>query len=104
MRILEVEVDGNIVTPVATGFDRLQIKSVIDNGVGSYTIILKKPFKKVNANKAKAMITMLESNRAAYLSASDHDRVTVQVTDLAGVDAEGAFSILIMGTDSRINY
>ena len=44
MRELQIIVDGTAGTPSASGHDRLQISSVVDNGVGDYTVILKRPF------------------------------------------------------------
>ena len=104
MREIQVEVDGTSVTPVASGFDKLQIKQVVDNGAGSYTIILKKPFQDGNANKAKAFVQCLTASRVATVSAVAYDRVTVLCTDLAGAAADSDISILIKGCDHRFNY
>jgi hypothetical protein len=101
MRMLQVEVDGNAATPAASGFDKLQIKEVVDNGVGDYTIILKRPFNAENANKAKAIVGVLEPDRAAHMYASSHDRVSIRCTDLAGVAAESAISVMIIGCDMK---
>lgn len=104
MRMIQVEIDGTAGTPAASGFDKTGISQVIDNGVGDYTIVLKKPFSKDNANKAKAMVTMLTPQRVAAVTAVDHDRVTIEVTDLAGAAADADMSILIIGQDFRFSH
>ena len=104
MRMLQCEIDGNVATPVASGFDGKQIKEIVDNGPGDYTIILKRPFSPSNANKAKAFVQVLEPDRIAYISAVDYDRVTVTILDVAGVAADASFSIMILGCNHRFNY
>jgi len=104
MREIQVEIDGTQATPVASGFDKLQISSVVDNGAGDYTIILKRPFNPENANKAKAFVQSLTADRVCSVSAVDYDRVTILVTDLAGAPADADLSILIKGCDAKYQF
>lgn len=101
MRMLQIDVDGNAATPAASGFDKLQISSVVDNGVGDYTIILKRPFNPENANKAKCFPMALEADTSVHMYASAHDRVSVKCSDLAGVAKDAAFSLMIIGCDLK---
>lgn len=103
MRIVAVNVNGTAGTPVASGFDDSQILSVVDNGTGSYTIILKKPFEYDNANNLMAFVQTLTAARACSVSAVDYDRVTVLCTDLAGVAADADISVMMLGCDHRFN-
>lgn len=104
MRMMSVKMDGNIASPVASGFDASQIQEIVKNATGDYTIILKMPFEADNANKAEAMVMPLEADRACHMSASDHDRVTIKVTDLAGVAADSALIVHILGQDFRFSH
>ena len=102
MRELQIIVDGTAGTPSASGHDKLQISQVVDNGVGDYTIILKRPFNAVNKSKAMAFVQSITADRVAAVVAVAHDRVTVNVTDLSGVAADADLMILIKGSDARI--
>jgi len=104
MREVQCEISGTAGTPVASGFDASQIKSVIDNGVGDYTIVLKRPFNNSNSNKAKAFVQCITAARVATVSAVAFDRVSILVTDLAGAAADADFSVLIKGCDHKFNY
>jgi hypothetical protein len=104
MKMLSLEVDGTLGTPAASGFDGKQV-SVIDNGTGDYTIVLKRPGAKANANKCKAMVTPLEADTICHVDAVDHDRVTVKCFASDGITAKDAqISMLIMACDHRFNY
>lgn len=104
MRMMAVRMDGNLAKPVATGFDASQISEIVKNAVGDYTIILKTPFDVDNAVKAECIAMPLEADRAVYMSASDYDRVTVKVTDLANVAADAALVLHILGQDFRFQH
>ena len=104
MRMMAIRMDGNLASPVATGFDASQIQEIVKNATGDYTIILKTPFEADNAVKAECMAMALETDRAVWMSASDHDRVTVKVTDLAGVAADAALVLHILGQDFRFQH
>lgn len=109
MREVNVNVDGSAATPAASGFDKSQIKEVIDNGVGSWTIVLKMPFNKDNANSPQAQVQSLTADVVFHVSAVDYDRVTVQGRSVgtSTVDpaaADGDFAVRILGCDHRFNY
>ena len=104
MREVQCEISGTAGTPIASGFDKNQIKSVVDNGTGDYTIILKRPFNNANPNKAKAFVQCLTAARVATVSAVAFDRVSILVTDLSGTAADADISVLIKGCDHRFNY
>jgi len=104
MRQIQCEISGTAGTPAASGFSKTDIKEVIDNGVGDYTIVLKRPFDIRNANKAKAKIQMITPQRVSAVTATLHDRITVEVTDLAGVAADADFSIWILGQDFKLSH
>lgn len=104
MRELKVSISGTAGTPVAGSLDSKQILSVIDNGTGDYTIVLKRPFRKSNAANCHAQVTAITADRVFAVTAVDYDRVTVEVTDLSGSAADADFFLTISGTDSRITY
>ena len=100
LRVLNLILDGVPATPVVSGFDEFGIKSVIDLGAGSYTLILDRPFERDCMVTGHAMLTVdgtLEVVAVAY------DRVTVQ-TKVSGAPTDTKFSLQIMGSDSRFNY
>ena len=98
LRMRQLQVEITAASSAVSGFDALQIKEVIKNAPGDFTITLKRPFNKDNANVAKAFVMPLVAGATAHLAASDYDRVNVILS--ADVD----FSILIMGCDHRFNY
>ena len=102
MRMLQFEVDTT--STDATGFDDSQIKEVIINGAGDVTVVFKNPFSPQNSDKPKAMLTCLDPDRAAHMYASDYDRVSIQVTDLAAADQDGSVSVMVVGTNHRFSY
>jgi len=104
MRQLHFDINGTAGTPVASGFSKADIASVIDNSTGNYTILLKRPFNLKNVNKAKAMVQSLTPQRSTAITAVAHDRITIEVTDLAGVAADADLSILMIGSDFKLNH
>ncbi len=94
MRMLQVDVEA--ASSAVSGFDKNQIKSIVKNGAGDFTIILKRPFSKKQRNKAKCFVMPLSAGVTYHLAAADHDRVNVILS--ADVD----FSIIIMGSDYRL--
>jgi len=104
MRKLHIVLDGTAATPVVSGFDAGQIKEVIDNGVGSYTIVLKRPFNKENKHKAMAMVTAISQSVVPACTAVDFDRVTIDVEDTSGGAIDAQLMIEIIGCDHRFNY
>jgi len=104
MRELMCDISGTAGTPAASGFDSIQIKEVIDNGAGDYTLVLLRPFNVDNANTARAMVTCLTANTVATVSAVAYDRVSILTTNLSGVATDADFTVLIKGCDHRFNY
>jgi ribonuclease PH len=98
VKMRQLTCDITAATSAISGFDKLQIKEVIKNGAGDFTIILKRPFNKENVNKARAMVAPMSAGVTWHLAASDHDRVNVVLS--SDVD----FTVTIMGCDHRFNY
>lgn len=101
MRELNFLIDGTQATPVATGFDRFQISSVIDLGAGNYTIVFASPFERACQ---LAGIVSLTAGVTAHVTATAYDRVTVQCLDTAGAALDADLSLCVKGTDSRFDY
>lgn len=104
MREIVVKIDGTAGTPAASGFDASQISSVVDNGTGDYTIILKKPFNKDNSNLPICLVQSITSNIVTEFTSSAYDRVTVKSYDDAGLAADADLVLVIKGCDHRFNY
>lgn len=102
MRQVLVKINGSAVTPEASGFCKTSIKQVIDNGVGDYTVILKRPFNRDNAVMPDVMIQSLTADRISTVVATAYDRFTVNFTDEAGVAADADFSAMMIGSDARL--
>jgi len=98
MRELNFIIDGTAGTPVASGFDRFQIKQVIDSTNGLYTIIFNSPFERACQLGGHGVLT---ADRALQVVAVAYDRITVQCTDLAGADTDSDFSLCVKGSDAR---
>lgn len=104
-RWISVSVDGSAVTPEAMGMDKSQIKEVIDNGAGNYTLILKYPFNLENKEAPMSLAGSLDNGIGARVVATAHDRVTVETFDTATKAAtDGAFTVMMHGNDGKINY
>lgn len=103
MRQLILKVLGSSGTPTADGFDKLNVDSIVDNGVGDYTIIFKKPFNKDNAQDPVAFIQPITADVIAHLVSADHDRVTIACFDATdGTTAKDAdVALLVVGCDHR---
>ena len=101
LRMLNVSIDGTVATPIASSFDQHQIASIIDLGAGNYTIIFASPFERDCLPQGHMM---LAADRAMHVTAVAFDRVTVQCSDLAGVAADAAFNLSVMGSDGRFDY
>jgi hypothetical protein len=98
MRILAFQLDGTVATPVAAGFDRFNIDSVVDLGAGSYTIIFKKPFE-------RACELMGWSSKTAGIDecqvvAVAADRITVQAA-AGGLNTDADLFLTVVGSDAR---
>lgn len=101
LRMLNFKVEDTATTPVAASFDRFQIASITDlGGTGAFTVIFSKPFER----DCLPVGTAVFGEGAVAITAVAYDRVTVQVSDLAGTDANLDFSMCICGSDSRFDY
>jgi hypothetical protein len=92
VKMRKLMIDITAATSAVSGFDRLQIKEVIKNAPGDFTIILKRPFKKTRAEKARAMVMPMAAGITSHLAASDHDRVNVVLS--ADVDLLSRLQVL----------
>ena len=102
MRLLTFSVTATATTPVASSFDRFQIKSITDIGPGNYTIIFEKPFER-DCLPVGAMT--LTTAGVVTITAVAYDRVTVQVdSDFIGTAADIDFSMMVAGSDNRFDY
>jgi len=100
LRTLVVKVASTATVPVAESFDRFGIASITDLGVGNFTVIFKAPFER----DCLPVGGLVFGAGAVEVTAVAYDRVTVQVSDLAGAAADLDFSLQIMGSDSRFDY
>jgi hypothetical protein len=72
--------------------------TITDNGVGDYTInFVQAPY----AQTPEVMAMPSTPGTAVAVTAVSTLAVTIEVTDLAGVAAEGDFHILVMGSLAR---
>lgn len=103
LRKLSLIVDGVPATPVVTGFDEYQIDSIVDNGVGDYTIIFKRPFERACQCDGLVIIT---PDAIGIVTAVAYDRITVKTFDATdGTTAKDtAFYLNVLGSDWKINY
>ena len=101
LREINVNISGTAATPEALGLDRLIVKEVIDNGVGSYTIVVLKPFHIDQKDGPMVQVTPLTAQISYHVSAVAHDRVTIECTDLAGAPADADISVRILGSDYK---
>jgi len=100
LREINLQVNGSLATPTATGFDQFGVSSVIDNGVGNYTIVFKSPFERVCACKSLAMIT---ADAIARVSAVAKDRITIETFDSTDgtTPKEADFYLCVLGSDFK---
>lgn len=103
-RILGISISGTAVAPAASGLDKRQIREVIDNGTGDYTIVLKRPFSKENADNCIAVVTPITKAINCAVVAVDYDRVTVECENYSGIATDADFMLMVYGTDNRIGY
>ena len=100
LRTLAFIVSGVPATPTVTGYDQYQIDSIVDNGVGHYTIIFEKPFTRACQCLGIGMIT---TGTIGEIFAVDYDRITIKTWDAAtGAAATDAnFYLNVVGSDNR---
>lgn len=109
MRVLNFKVNGFGGAPSIDGFDEFQIDSVIDLGVGNYTIIFKNPFERPCELAGWAAYTAATDGIIGLqVTAVAVDRITILLVDSgdegiapAAFDADVHLSVI--GADSRYN-
>lgn len=101
LRQLNFKVEGADGSPSISGFDQFNIDSVVDNGVGDYTIIFKFPFKRAPQLAGWGSLTAL----VAYLKieAIAYDRINVKLFDTANAAIDGDIFLCVVGSDFRYN-
>lgn len=105
MREVIVKLDGTSAgAMVASGFSESSIESVTYNGVGDYTVTLKRPFNSDHPVLPDAFIQELTADRKAHVSAISASVLNILVTDLAAAPAESDLSIRMIGCDGRLAY
>lgn len=98
MRVLNIRLDQ--ATDTISGFDRFQIKEVLDLGAGNHTIVFERPFERDCMATGAVSFT---ADSTVQVTAVAYDRITVQCAT-AGAPADINFSLQIMGSDSRFDY
>lgn len=101
LRELNFVIDGTSGTPAASGLDKMLISSVVDNGVGSYTINFLKPFNIKQAEGPHPQITCITPQRVPAVVAVAYNSITIDVTDLAGAAADADIIVKVTGSDHR---
>lgn len=99
LRQLNFKVNGTLATPTATGFDQFNILSVVDNGVGDYTIIFKFPFKRTPQLAGWSSLTT--ACGGLKVEAIAYDRINVKTFDYAGVAVDADIFLCVLGSDFR---
>lgn len=100
LRELNIKLNGTLATPTVTGFDQYQVSSVVDLGVGNYTVIFSNPFERACQLGGVASLT---ADIDVQVTAVAFDRITVKCMDAAtGLAAtEADLFLCIKGSDSR---
>ena len=98
--LLCIDIDGTG-TPVASGPDGFSVASIVDLGVGNYTVILSE-----NYEQDLHMVGAVCSTAAAVtVTAVAGDRVTILVVNSAGAPLDDAkISITLATFDNRFLY
>ena len=98
LREINLQINGLLATPTATGFDEFGVSEVIDGGTGLITIVLNRPF--LRSDVMVKSISMITADATASVVATAADRVTIQAM-VAGVDADADYFISILGSDFK---
>lgn len=96
--ILTAKINGTKATPDAEGFDDSKVKEIIDLGAGNYTVVFNKSYERDIA--PLGLVTYTADTRGEVTAVAE-DRVTVQMTDLAGVATDADFQLTVMTSDLR---
>ena len=103
MRMLNFKIGSTATTPAAESFDRFQIDSVVDLGVGNYTIIFALPFERDCLPVGHCLFS---ANSTLQVTAVAYDRVTVQITSgdvAAAADVDFSLCIQVQIQDLTTN-
>jgi hypothetical protein len=102
LRRLHIKINGTGATPVASGVDQYLIESVVDNGVGHYTINLNGKAKARNNNALDVIaINPIGAFAIFQVVATTSSSVTVKFADAAAVALDVDFAIEIQANDNR---
>jgi hypothetical protein len=104
VRAIMVSISGTVATPLASGLDASQIDSVVDNGAGDYTIILKYPYNANSSALPHVQATSITDAIKCTVSAVAYDRVTIKCTDGADAATDADINIMMVGNDNRLTY
>lgn len=99
LREINLQINGTLATPTATGLDEFGVKEVVDGGAGLLTIIFNSPF--LRSDVMVKSIAMITADTAANVVATAYDRVSIQTTDLAGVNTVADYFVSIIGSDFK---
>lgn len=81
---MQISVNGTATTPVASGPDAMFIKSITDNGTGSYTITFKEAAK---ANPFVSGVVLLTADCSHSVTAVTKDSITIEFKSVEDVPA-----------------
>jgi len=98
--IMSVSISGTAATPAASGTDAMFIDSVVDNGVGDYTISVKEAAKQ---NLEPVGIVSLTPGAILSVSAVTSDSITIASEDAAAAALDADFIILFRFAD-QLSY
>jgi len=102
LRRIHVKVDGTIATPVASGVDQYLVGSVVDNGVGDYTIVLTDKSKPKYANNLDVIsIVPIGAFALFNVVAVTPSSVRIAFFDETGAAQDTAFGVEIQANDNR---
>jgi len=99
MRLLNFGFDGTLANPLATGFDRFNIKSITKLAAGQYTIIFKSPFER--ACELMGFSFKTAGIQECEVVALAYDRITVTFKNSAGADTDAVAFLSVIGSDAR---
>lgn len=97
---LLVNISGAAATPAATGQDAMFVSTVVDNGVGSWTITFKA---KSLQNLSPKGLVSLTADAILAITAVTTDSVTVTALNGAGAAKDANFALAV-NFDSSVSY
>jgi hypothetical protein len=94
----------NGVAATITGMDSKHV-TLVDNGVGDYTLIAKEPSNGLLIDWQISGHMMVTAAAVALVYAQAYDRVSIKTFAMDGTTPKDAtFQVSLIGTDSRILY